>query len=204
MTMKFNRLMFVLGIFMLSNTMYAQSKPTKDKESVYQEEDLYEDDPYYWSYTREIGINFTPLISKLVPFNLGQNTAGLVGLKWKKYYSKRAFKIDFGVNVSEESINDGSPFAYLGIGIETRYPITKDKKIAYTSAYDLFFSAEGSDGNPIIGFSKGYGLEYHFTKRVFLSTEAAFQLGRMLDDFNETIVVKFQLPTAIFVNIRLY
>jgi hypothetical protein len=188
----------------MNQTIYAQSKPTKDKESVYQEEDLYEDDPYYWSYTREIGLNFTPLISKLVPFNLGQNKAGLIGLKWKKYYAKRAFKIDLGVNVSGETVDIVDPFVYLGVGIETRYPITKDKKIAYTSAYDLFFSAEGEEGNPVFGFSKGYGLEYHFTKRVFLSTEAAFQIGRTFEDFGEGLVLKFLLPTAIFVNVRLY
>jgi len=194
-----------IGLLTYSQVICAQAKPTKNKESVYNEEDLYEDDPYFWSYTREVGLNFTPLISKFVPFNLGENEAGLIGLKYKKYYSKRAFKIDFGVNISEDDIDNGAnPFAYLGLGIETRYPISKDKKISYSSAFDLFFSAEGVDGNPILGFSKGYGLEYHFTKRIFVSTEAAFQIGRNLDEFSDGLVLKFLLPTAIFVNIRLY
>jgi hypothetical protein len=194
-----------IGLWTYSQFICAQAKPTKNKESVYNEEDQYEDDPYFWSYTKEVGLNFTPLISKFVPFNLGENEAGLIGLKYKKYYSKRAFKMDFGVNISEDDIDNGAnPFAYLGLGIETRYPITKDKKIAYTSAFDLFFSAEGVDGNPILGFSKGYGLEYHFTKRIFLSTEAALQIGRNLDEFSDGLVLKFLLPTAIFVNIRLY
>lgn len=34
--------------------LYGQKDST-----VYAEEDLYEDDPYFWSYTKEIGINFT-------------------------------------------------------------------------------------------------------------------------------------------------
>lgn len=194
-----------MSALMVPIISYGQSKPTKDKESVYNEEDLYEDDPYFWSYTREVGLNFTPLLSKFVPFNLGENSAGLIGLKYKKYYSKRAFKVDFGISISDDDINiNGNPFAYLGVGIETRYPITKDKKIAYTSSFDIFLSAEGLNGNPVLGFAKGYGIEYHFTKRIFLSTDASFQVGRNLDQFSEGIVLKFLLPTAIFVNIRLY
>lgn len=196
-------LILLIFIFLYSNSE-GQSTPPKEKDSVYAEEDLYEDDPYYWSYTKEIGINFTPLLSKFVPFNLGQNDAGLIGLKYKKYYSKRAFRINLGANISDDVVRDGNPFVYIGFGIETRYPITKDKKLSYTSAYDLFLSAEGEDGEPIFGFSKGYGFEYHLGKRVFLSTEAAFQIGRTIGEFGEGIVFNFQLPTAIFVNVRLY
>ena len=88
----------------------------------------------------------------------------------------------------------------MALGIETRHPITKDKKITYTSAYDVFFEALDEVAN--FGFSKGYGLEYHFGKRVFISTEAAFQIATNTDD--EGILINFQLPTAIFVNVRLY
>ena len=88
MMKKVSWIMVLLSMVIISN-LQAQ-KPTKNKEDVYNLEDLYDDDPYYWSYTKEIGVNFTPLISKFVPFNLGENNAGLIGLKWKKYYSKRA------------------------------------------------------------------------------------------------------------------
>lgn len=199
-----NFLLLVFILFTINLNISAQPAEKKDTFSVYALEDQFEDDPYFWSYSKEIGINFTPLVSKFVPFNLGQNDAGLIGLKWKKYYSKRAFRINFGADIRSESIDDNSVFAYLAFGVETRHPITKDKKIAYTSAWDLFFSAEGEDGNPIIGVSKSYGFEYHFSKRLFISTEAALQIGRPLDDFEEGIIINFQLPTAIFVNIRLY
>lgn len=179
-------------------TVQGQTKPTNEEESVYNVEDQFEEDPYFWSYTKEIGINFTPLISKFVPFNLGQNDAGFIGLKWKKYYSQRAFRLNLGANVSE-NIPDSDIFGYIAVGIETRYPITKDKKLAYTSAYDLFVEAADEEG--AIGFSKGYGFEYHFTKRVFISTEAAFQIGT---DIEDGILFRFQLPVAVFVNIRLY
>jgi len=177
----------------------AQSDP---KENVYAEEDQYEDDPYYWSYSKEIGINFTPLISKLVPFNLGQNEAGRIGLIWKKYYSKRAFRVSFGANVTESFDDIDTDFFYLAIGLERRYPITKDKKIAYTSSWDIFFEGDEFDDGPGLGLAKGYGFEYHFTKRIFISTEGQFKLG-LGGEFGGPII-KLQLPLAIFVNVRLY
>lgn len=192
-------IMVLLSMVIISN-LQAQ-KPTKNKEDVYNLEDLYDDDPYYWSYTKEIGVNFTPLISKFVPFNLGQNNAGLIGLKWKKYYSKRAFRINFGANINEINVDsEENLFLYFGLGIETRHPITKDKKWAYTSSFDLFLRAAGEVG--ILGLSKGYGFEYHFTKRIFISTEAALNVG--LDFDQEVPIIEFQLPLAIFVNVRLY
>jgi hypothetical protein len=175
---------------------------SEQKENVYAEEDQYEDDPYYWSYSKEIGINFTPLISKLVPFNLGQNEAGKIGLIWKKYYSKRAFRISLGANITEDFQDIDTDFFYLAVGLERRYPITKDKKIAYTSAWDIFLQADENGDGPAVGLAKGYGFEYHFTKRIFISTEAQFKIG-LGGEFGGP-VIEFQLPLAIFVNVRLY
>ncbi|HLO55762.1 MAG TPA: hypothetical protein VK169_15825 [Saprospiraceae bacterium] len=191
----------IIILLVYIGTVVSQESKEKVDSSVYAEEDQYEDDPYFWSYTKEIGINFTPLVSKLVPFNLGQNDSGLIGLRWKKYYSSRAFRINFGANVSGDVIDNGNPFIYLSFGVEKRYPITKDKKLAYTSAWDLAFSVEGEEGEGFYGIAKGYGFEYHITKRIFLSTEAQMNLGV---GGEEGIKVQFQLPTAIFVNVRLY
>ncbi|HMU02099.1 MAG TPA: hypothetical protein PJ990_00670 [Saprospiraceae bacterium] len=191
----------IIILLVYIGTVISQESKEKVDSSVYAEEDQYEDDPYFWSYTKEIGINFTPLVSKLVPFNLGQNDSGLIGLRWKKYYSTRAFRINFGANVSSDEIDNGNPFIYLAFGLEKRYPITKDKKLAYTSAWDLAFSVEGEEGEGFFGIAKGYGFEYHITKRIFVSTEAQMNLGIGSE---EGIKVKFQLPTAIFVNVRLY
>ena len=191
----------IIILLVYIGTVISQESKEKADSSVYAEEDQYEDDPYFWSYTKEIGINFTPLVSKLVPFNLGQNDSGLIGLRWKKYYSSRAFRINFGANVSGDIIDNGNPFIYLSFGVEKRYPITKDKKLAYTSAWDLAFSVEGEEGEGFYGIAKGYGFEYHITKRIFLSTEAQMNLGV---GGEEGIKVQFQLPTAVFVNVRLY
>jgi hypothetical protein len=188
-------LLFIFAV--LTSTVLNAQKDT----TVYAEEDLYEDDPYFWSYTKEIGINFTPFVSKFVPFNLGENSAGPIGIKYKRYYSKRAFVINFGADISSEIINNGVPFFFLGIGAESRKPITKDKKITYSSGLEIFLSAADEDIGTL-GIAKNYGLQYHFTKRIFLSTDAALRLG---SDFeSEGITIKFELPVALFVNVRLY
>lgn len=195
---------YLLPAIILLSTMVmsGQSEPKKGKENVYAEEDEYEDDPYFWSYSKEIGINFTPLISKLVPFNLGQNQSGNIGLIWKKYYSKRAFRVSLGASITENFENVGTDFFYLAFGLERRYPITKDKKITYTSAWDIFLQGNENDEGPGLGLVKGYGFEYHITKRIFLSTEAQFKLGTGGQEGGP--LIEFLLPTAVFVNVRLY
>jgi hypothetical protein len=185
-------------------TLKAQTTPNTEKESVYAEEDLYEDDPYYWSHSREIGVNFTPLISKLVPFNLGQNNAGNIGLIYKKYYSKRAFRLSFGAHLVgiDDDPSPDNKFIYLGLGIERRYPISKDKKLAYTSAWEIFLNASNIAVDNAFGFKKIYGFEYHLSKRIFVSTEGALSFG--INPDGDGPFLNFQLPLAIFVNVRLY
>lgn len=174
----------------------------KAQDNPYAEEDLYEDDPYFWSHTKEVGVNFTPLISKFVPFNLGQNDAGRIGFIYKKYYSTRAFRFTLGGKLNEVFQSDGSNFLYIGLGLEKRYPISKDKKLSYTSGWDVFILGTETGEEDALGVKKTYGFEYHFSKRVFISTEAHLTLGVNPDEGGPAI--SFQLPTAIFVNIRLY
>ena len=172
------------------------------QENPYAEEDLYEDDPYFWSHTKEIGVNFTPLISKFVPFNLGQNDAGRIGFIYKKYYSTRAFRFTLGGKLNEVFQSDGSNFLYLGLGLEKRHPISKDKKLSYTSGWDIFALASEGGGEDALGVKKSYGFEYHFSKRIFISTEAYLAVGINPDEGGPAF--SFQLPAALFVNIRLY
>ncbi|MGB4959112.1 MAG: hypothetical protein WBO36_06515 [Saprospiraceae bacterium] len=170
-------------------------------DSIYAEEELYEDDPYFWSNTKEVALNFTPLVSKLVPFNLGQNEAGNVGLIYRRYYSKRAFRVSFGANLNESSFDLGQ-FIYLGIGIERRRPIAKNKKWTYTSGWELFINPASDPEGSSIGIRKLYGLEYHASKRIFISTEASLLFGILID--GEGPLIRFDPPVAIFVNVRLY
>lgn len=188
-------------ILLIFSLMICSTVAVLAQENPYAPEDLYEDDPYFWSYTREIGVNFTPLVSKLVPFNLGENKAGNVGLIWKKYYSQRAFRISLGAKLKEFT-PDNSGFLFFGIGLDKRFPLSKDKKFSYSSGWELFVQGTESGDEDVLALRKLYGFEYHFSKRIFLSTEGALNLGLDMDAGG--IFFQFSLPTAVFVNIRLY
>lgn len=177
-----------------------QNPLEKDSFSIYAQEDWYEDDPYFWSYSKEIGLNIMPLATQFVPFNFLPKNEGNIGLLYKRYYSKRAFRLAFGANLTEEAFDSQVGFFYLSLGIERRHPITKDKKISYTSGWEVILTA--SEFNSFTGFSKIYGLEYHISKRLFLSTEAAMMFGLNMEFGEPTI--RFRPPATIFVNVRLY
>ena len=166
---------------------------------MYAEEDLYEDDPYFWSNSREISLNVTPLVSRFVPFNLGENIASTTGLVYRKYFSTRALKVSFGARLSD-ILNEENTFLYLAFGLEKRYPLSRDKKLAYSSSWELFF--EGENESATAGVLKGYGLEYHFSKRIFLGTQAGLRMGLNFDVGGP--VIDFRLPTDLFVGVRLY
>ncbi|MBK9256520.1 MAG: hypothetical protein IPM42_13615 [Saprospiraceae bacterium] len=159
-----------------------------------------DDKTFWWSGSKEIGLNMTPLISQLVPFNLGSVNAGIIGLNYRKYYNKRAFRLNFGANISESALEEDDPFFYFSIGTEKRTALTKSWH--YTSGWDLYISADGEDAEGEIGITKLYGIEYHFNKRVFLSTEGRLRLGLPLE--GESPTIKFEIPAAIFFNIRLF
>ncbi len=190
----------ILLFSMIVLNITAQNNIKQDTFSVYAEEDWYEDDPYFWSNSREIGLNVTQLASKFVPFNFVERPEGLIGLTYKKYYSKRALRVAFGANLTGKAEIENSSFLHMSIGLERRYPITKDKKFSYTSGWEAAFTGDTVDAT--IGVSKIYGLEYHITKRLFLSTEAALSIGFDID-FGEPII-RFSPPSSIFVNVRLY
>jgi hypothetical protein len=191
-------LTFIL-LFFFSLASWSQSKDST-RVNVYAEEELYEDDPYFWSYSKEIGLNMTSLLSKFVPFNLGDNAAGLVDFRWKKYYGTRAFRLNLGAKISDfESETD--QFIHLSIGLEKRYPLAKSKKVSYSSSWDIFGQVNNGNDDGLLGLSKGYGIEYHFTRRIYISTEANLRIGTGGDDGLNII---FDRPAAIFLHVRLY
>jgi hypothetical protein len=178
----------------------AVGQQDSSKVSVYAEEDLYEDDPYFWSNTKEIGINITPLLSRFVPFNLGDKQPGALGFQWKRYYAKRAFRFGLGANVTGFDQNDGNNFLFLSFGLEKRHPISKDKKLTYSSAWDVVLQVSENEDEFLAGIAKGYGIEYHFTKRIFAGTQAQMILGSGANGPH----IEFRLPTDIFIHVRLY
>lgn len=186
-------------IFWLLIGLYIPFLSAQDESS--SDSDLYVHNyaPYYWSGTTEIGLNVTPLISKLVPFNLGSANAGLVALTYRRYYTERALRMDFGFNLSDRASDQNNLFLYLSLGTERRRPL--GKKWHYTSSWDLLITAENENETGILAAGKGYGIEYHFTDRIFLGTYANWYIGL---NFEEGLEIKMNPPAAIFFNARLF
>lgn len=153
----------------------------------------------FWSHSKEVGINVTPLISKLIPFNLRDSpNSNLIGLKTKWYHKKRAFIINFASDLSEQFDNS----FFLTIGYEKRHRVYK--KFTYTTGFDfgLYGDPDAIDfSGPFVLFSRPYGLEYHINEKIFISTEARFMIGLLVDD--GIGLLKLRPPTSIFFNIRI-
>ncbi|MCE2788757.1 MAG: hypothetical protein LW630_02460 [Saprospiraceae bacterium] len=187
----------LLFLIFCAISVYGQKQDTT-LNSVYAEEDLYEDDPYFWSNTKEVGLNITPLLSRFVPFNFGDRPPGMQGFQWKRYYSKRAFRLGLGANIGE-STADSQNFFLLSVGLEKRYPISRDKKWTYSSSWDAMIQAAVEESF-LAGISKGYGLEFHLNRRIFLGTQAQLILG--ID--NDGPRIMFQMPADVFLHVRIY
>lgn len=188
-----NYLLSILLCLICAGSIFGQAENTEQSDSITKVW------PRYWSDSKEIGLNVTPLISQLIPFNLGSNEAGLIGLSYRKYYDTKALRINFGANITDNEINNGSPFFYLSVGTEKRY--TLGKKWYYTSGWDLLLYTENDDDGAVFAMAKTYGIDYHFTERFFLSTQAQWLIGLQVES---GLVIRMIPPAAIFFNVRLY
>lgn len=150
----------------------------------------------YWKGSTEIGLDFTPLISSVIPFNLSSFEDQIVGFRYKRYYKKYAFKTNLGIDLNER--NDRN-FFHFSVGYERRVPLKK--KFYYTTGWMFGLTLDDvNGGEEIAGLYAGhfYGIEYHFTERFFISTEA-----QLYTVFGDGLKIKFQAPVSIFAFVRI-
>lgn len=174
----------------------AWSQTTEDEERYYrgEEQEVEKKEEYYWSYHREVGLNFSPLISKLVPFNLGDSDVGFTNFSFKKYGRKFGFRINAGIDFDdEEEENDG--FALLTLGFEKRRLITKKVTLATGMDFGLFGFF---DDDPFFNISTFYGFEYNINEKLFFATEANIQLL-----MGDGLQLRVNPPVAIFFYVRI-
>jgi hypothetical protein len=153
-----------------------------------------------WLGKHEVGLNFTPLIRSLIPFNLGESQNGLISIK-SKWYSKvsdYAFRTNFGLDVNTK---EDKVFFFASFGYEHRRLISE--KFTYTSGWDAFISVANGVRIPDdqrqngLGFLKFYGIEYNINSNLYIGTEAQLLLG-----ITDKALLSIQYPKAIFVNVR--
>lgn len=192
--MNVKNLIFLCSLF-LCYTAFGQ---VTDKEEVWYkgEEEVEEVDKkpeYFWSYQRELGLNFSPLISKIVPFNLGDPDAGFSNFSFKKYGRKFAFRINAGIDFDDE--DDESGFALLTLGFERRRQITKKVTLATGMDFGIFGFF---DDDPFLNISFLYGFEYNINEKLYLSTEANIQF--LMGNGSQ---LRVNPPVAIFFYVRI-
>lgn len=171
-------------ILLLIQTMDVTAQTIEDTETTYEN---------FWQYGKEVGLNVTPLIRKLVPFNLSPTLReeSLLALKTKWYGKKTAFILNFGIDASDGNISNS---IFLSLGYEKRRNISEKWK--YTTGWEVsMITLNDSDlsDNPTLGVSKPYGIEYHFYDNFYLATE-----GRLVFGINEGPVLKLLLPTSVY------
>jgi hypothetical protein len=155
----------------------------------------------FWANSKEIGLNFTPLISKFIPFNIGDKSSGFVGIKAKYYMKDFAFRTSFGADLGNRTLG----FLHFGVGYERRRFVSK--KITYTSGWQTILETQNeivnSQTNAILGVLKFYGLEYNITENFFLGAESQFVIGLNLGGNNAGAEFSFRPPVALFANVRI-
>jgi hypothetical protein len=154
---------------------------------------------------REISLNTTTLISRLVPFGNGIPLSGPTTVYFKKYNGTRAFRIGVALQASADANLKNT---VLRIGMEKRKVL--DKKWTFTRANDFMWAFGSFDtpgfgrntGTQSIGLGVGYGIEYNLNKNISISTEATLFLG--IGGGDTIIDFKIIPPIALYINVKLY
>jgi len=179
--------------------MVAQNESTDENESYYEYADQEESlERFYYSDLSEVGLDFTPLISKLVPFNLTETETGLIGLKYKRYKRTHAFRLNVGANLASPS-NDENNFFYFSMGYEKRQTFTKNWSYVTGIEFVSYFEDRAMfQEETFIGASKFFGIEFNISEHIFLATEG--NLAFLSADGDG--IIQFNVPQSIFFFVR--
>lgn len=156
---------------------------------------------------RMIGVNTSPLLVQLVPFNKSNPlTTGPFNVTFHRFLGTRAFHTALGFNVPSE----GEDTDFENIHFNFRLGISKRKPLGgrwtYFSGFDVYFSAGGlnlrkdpnDDQKVILAIGPRWSIGYAIEERLLLSIESAAFFGFDLD-FG-TPEFRFIPPVALSLN----
>ena len=155
---------------------------------------------------KEIGLNMTTFISQFVPFNNTTSMTGPYDFSFKRYKGNRAFRFGMGMHIKPEVFFSTGRLNSINLrfGFEKRKNIYNKWK--YTRAFDAFLYAgnfnlpdDTSDEDGGLGAGMGFGIEYHFNEKVYVSTEAMLLAGLSVES---GILLEFLPPMAVFIHMR--
>lgn len=157
--------------------------------------------------TSTIGLNTTPLLVQLLPFNRSDpQLAGPYFVTLRSYNSKDvAFRLGIGWNVSTgDGVSDvDDAHINLRLGWEKRKGIFK--KWTYSGGFDFFLSAgdlnissEKDNDTLLVGLGPTWGIDYFINEAISLSIETSLLIGYTPD--LDGIQLEFIPPIALYLN----
>lgn len=155
------------------------------------------------------GINMTPLVMRLVPFQTPSMKTGPYNFQFKKYGAKGkdAFIFQFGLNV--DVMNEDNSQFNIRMGWEQRKSLTEKWKLvygtgimAYVGGLNIPTGPQGNNNNFILtraGFGTGtsVGIEYYPIPQISIATESILFFGM------GTEVIQIVPPIGITLNAHL-
>ncbi len=129
---------------------------------------------------REVSLNVSPLLFRLIPFSLDQPGTGPFSFAYAWGRDEHAFRFGLGFDIL--SNNAFESYALIRVGYEYNRPLIKN--LIINSSYDFWIGGGGfnlpnkrNDADAIVGFAMGLGIKYFITDQVFFSTESHFYIG---------------------------
>ncbi len=147
-------------------------------------DELMEDSKFEFPYRyKMIGLNVTPLMSKLIPFNrTNPLVSGPYMMSYRAYRGRNAFRFGLGANLSSETFNNNSASLNMRMGWERKKSFYDNW--SYSFGLDFFVSggsfnlvANGNNEDGAFGLGFVWGIEYFFNPKVSLNIETAFYMG---------------------------
>lgn len=159
-------------------------------------------------FRKIVGLNLSPLVTQLIPFNRSDpKEAGPYLLRFKAYgpKGKSAFRFSMGIHIipdGDDNVDD--PQLNLAFGWEKRRSISR--RWSYTKGFDFMILAGdlnipgNKSGEDFVAFAAGpvWGIEYFIERRISVGVEAALVLG--FSPSSGTVVFDILPPVGLFLN----
>lgn len=154
---------------------------------------------------RVVGLNTTPLLTQLVPFNrTNPQLSGPYTMTYRAFTGRNAFRFGLGMSLSEADADNGNLNLNMRFGWQRKKSFYE--RWSYGFGLDFFivtggFNTIGSqrefDEDGGFGLGPVWEMEYAINKRVRLSIESALFLG---GGFDTGAVFTFIPPVALYLN----
>ncbi|MEL6987689.1 MAG: hypothetical protein AAGK97_07630 [Bacteroidota bacterium] len=156
----------------------------------------------------QIGLNFSPLISQVIPFSTTSFQKGPYTVLFRRFNETTEKGWEFGIGMDVDFNSNEINFFTARFGyVRKRYISDKWTTIGNFDMITLFgggFNEPGDleDEDAGIGFSVGRSIEYEITTNMYIGTEVIAFFGLSLNS-DEGPILRLTPPFALYLHIRL-